>query len=488
MISLLALCAAAVATWALMPELWLGAVIAAGLVWFVLQCLHLDAAVREPELTHAGSARPPRSAAAMPLVSIHVPTYDEPPALVIETLKSLLALDYPRFEVIVLDNNTPHAETWQPVARFCAKHPEVLRFFHVDGVRGAKAGALNLCLDVMNPQAELIAVVDADYIVSSHFLKVGVEALQRSDASFVQFPQSYRGVTPDIEPIAAELEDYFNAFARRANDTRSMLLTGTLSLIKVDALIDVGGWNAVTVTEDAELGLRMFAAGHQGLFVDNIAGRGLLPLDFASLRVQRERWVCGNVQTMTQAVSRHLGAFSRRGVKSVITQLTAWPALLAVPIAVVLLGALPLPPSEARAGAVTFAALAVLAALVVTAIRMAITVSVRGQPLHLLFAALAVKWSLVWCSSVCWIKALTSQSLPFIKTPKSVALAGSRPIPNSVLTMLALVALGSYLSHGNVLASLACLSLAATAPAAVWVDAKLSGYRPDAVISEPIPS
>ncbi|MGZ5940777.1 MAG: glycoside hydrolase family 17 protein, partial [Rhizomicrobium sp.] len=56
-----------------------------------------------------------------PRVSIHVPCYNEPPAMVIETLDALARLDYDNFEVIVLDNNTPDAETWLPVQKRCAE-------------------------------------------------------------------------------------------------------------------------------------------------------------------------------------------------------------------------------------------------------------------------------------------------------------------------------------------------------------------------------
>ena len=259
----LILMAFAIMAWVFAPVAWLAAVILVGIVWLFVQYLQLDAAVREPEIPFpAGNGA--ITAPSIPFVSIHVATYDEPPALVIDTLRSLLALDYPQFEVIVLDNNTIDPKVWRPVAQFCARHPDKLHFFHHDAVEGAKAGALNLCLKVMNPSTDVVAVVDADYRVEPHFLKVGIAALRRSGSAFVQFPQAYRGITDEIRPIAAELEDYFNAFARRANDSRSMLLTGTLSLIAVKPLIDVGGWNAATITEDAELGLRLFAAGYDG--------------------------------------------------------------------------------------------------------------------------------------------------------------------------------------------------------------------------------
>jgi amino acid transporter len=42
----------------------------------------------------------------LPFVSLHVPAYNEPPDMVIATLTSLLALDYPRFQIVAIDDNT----------------------------------------------------------------------------------------------------------------------------------------------------------------------------------------------------------------------------------------------------------------------------------------------------------------------------------------------------------------------------------------------
>src|SRR5262249_10365769 len=83
-------------------------------------------------------------------VSIHLPIHNEPPAMVIETLNSLAALDYPDYEVLVVDNNTKDRAAWEPVAAHCqrleAAAPGRFRFFHVDPLAGFKAGALNFAL------------------------------------------------------------------------------------------------------------------------------------------------------------------------------------------------------------------------------------------------------------------------------------------------------------------------------------------------------
>jgi hypothetical protein len=56
------------------------------------------------------------------MVSLHVPAHNEPPDMVIETLRSLLRLDYPRFEVIVIDDNTDDEDLWRPVEAWCERH------------------------------------------------------------------------------------------------------------------------------------------------------------------------------------------------------------------------------------------------------------------------------------------------------------------------------------------------------------------------------
>jgi len=113
----------------------------------------------------AGPPLGQRAASYAPRVSVHVPCHAEPPQIVIGTLDCLAALDYPDFEVLVIDNNTADPELWRPVMAHCERLGGRFRFLHVEGITGAKAGALNWALGYTCPQAELIAVIDADYHV-----------------------------------------------------------------------------------------------------------------------------------------------------------------------------------------------------------------------------------------------------------------------------------------------------------------------------------
>ena len=106
----------------------------------------------------------------LPMVSLHVPAHNEPPDMVKDTLRSLLRLDYPRYEIVVIDDNTDDEQLWRPVEEWCARHG--VKFAHLENWPGYKSGALNYALRHMtDEQAELIGVVDSDYQLEPGFLR-----------------------------------------------------------------------------------------------------------------------------------------------------------------------------------------------------------------------------------------------------------------------------------------------------------------------------
>ena len=106
----------------------------------------------------------------LPMISLHVPAHNEPPAMVIDTLRSLVRLDYPRYEIIVIDDNTDDEALWRPVQQWCARHG--VKFVHLEDWPGYKSGALNYALrHLTDPRAELIGVVDSDYQIEPGFLR-----------------------------------------------------------------------------------------------------------------------------------------------------------------------------------------------------------------------------------------------------------------------------------------------------------------------------
>jgi cellulose synthase/poly-beta-1,6-N-acetylglucosamine synthase-like glycosyltransferase len=233
-----------------------------------------------------------------PRVSVHVPCHAEPPQLVIGTLERLAALDYPNFEVLVIDNNTTDEALWRPVQACCARLGPRFRFLHVEGITGAKAGALNWALPRTCPHAELIAVVDADYHPRPGWLREVAGYFADPAVGFVQCPHAYRDYNASALGRWANWEYavFFVTGMVSLDRAGAGLTVGTMSLIRRAALERAGGWAEWCLTEDSELAIRIHAAGYRSVYLPEPHGRGLIPQTFGGYRRQRYRWTVGPVQ------------------------------------------------------------------------------------------------------------------------------------------------------------------------------------------------
>jgi len=244
----------------------------------------------------------------LPMVSIHVPAYNEPPAMVIETLNALAQLDYPHFEVILIDNNTKDPNVWRPVEAHCSTLGERFRFMHEDTLPGFKAGALNYALRHTDPNAQIIAVIDSDYIVEPNWLiDLVPQFSERPKLAIVQAPQDYRdGEQNAFKAMCyTEYQGFFHIGMVTRNERNAIIQHGTMTLMRREALEHVGGWAEWCITEDAELGLRIFEHGYEALYVNKTYGRGLMPDNFNDYKKQRSRWAYGAVLIMRRHL-RHL--------------------------------------------------------------------------------------------------------------------------------------------------------------------------------------
>lgn len=250
----------------------------------------------------------------LPMVSIHVPAHDEPPALLAATLHALAALDYPCFEVLVIDNNTRDEGRWRPVEALCAGLGPRFRFIHVEDLAGYKAGALNLALHHTDPEARLVAVIDSDYQVRRDWLRAVVRHFRDPDVALVQAPQDYRDGDQSLLKAACvtEYATFFNTGMVTRNERNAIVQHGTMTVVRRDVLQDMQGWAEWCVSEDAELGLRILAAGHDSVYLAESFGHGVSPDSFAAYKTQRYRWAFGAAQILRAHAGMLLGRRGRR--------------------------------------------------------------------------------------------------------------------------------------------------------------------------------
>ncbi|MBD9677075.1 glycosyltransferase [Pseudomonas sp. PDM18] len=234
-----------------------------------------------------------------PKVSVHVPCYNEPPEMMKKTLDALSRLDYPDFEVLIIDNNTKDPAVWEPVRDYCEVLGPRFRFFHVAPLAGFKGGALNYILPHTAPDVEVVAVIDADYCVEPNWLKQMVPHFSDPKIAVVQSPQDYHDGEENLfkKLCYAEYKGFFHIGMVTRNDRDAIIQHGTMTMIR-RTVMDELKWADWTICEDAELGLRVFEKGYSAAYSHQSFGKGVMPDTFIDYKKQRFRWAYGAIQIM----------------------------------------------------------------------------------------------------------------------------------------------------------------------------------------------
>jgi cellulose synthase/poly-beta-1,6-N-acetylglucosamine synthase-like glycosyltransferase len=270
--------------------------VAAFLVWMSNINYQSDVLCR----SRRGRPLPKADPSYQPMVSLHIPAYNEPPELLIETIKAAEQIDYPDFEVIIIDNNTKDPAVWRPVEEYCRDRPRV-KFAHVDPWPGYKAGACNLVLRrYTDPRAEIIGLVDADDLVQPHYLRETVPYFSDPNLGFVQTFEGNREFegSPYYTACVDSYQSFYLSVMSSRNERDTVPFVGTMGLFRRTALTAIGGWNEWCICEDTEASLRVTKDGWSGLYIPRCFGRGVVPPSWAGMLTQRHRWCFGAMQIL----------------------------------------------------------------------------------------------------------------------------------------------------------------------------------------------
>src|SRR3984957_485051 len=251
---------------------------------------------------------PPGQDVRLPKVSIHIPAYREPPDMLLRTIDSVAQLDYPDFECVVVINNTPDPAFWQPIERRCLELGPRFKFVCVQNLEGFKAAALRVGMTKTAADAEIIGVIDADYVVDSRWLKDLVPGFADPEVGLIQAPQDHRDFCRSSVHAAmnAEYSGFFDIGMVERNEVNAIIVHGTMCLIRRTAMDAAGGWSSDTICEDSDLGLTILELGWRALYTNRRYGWGLLPQDYLAFRTQRARWAGGAVQIVKKHWRRFL--------------------------------------------------------------------------------------------------------------------------------------------------------------------------------------
>jgi len=424
----------------------LGAAFALGLGIVLLIPLAAIALARIEEIAAIAFGRGPRRliAAALPApdgfaptVSIHVPAHREPPDMLKATLDAVARLDYPNFECVVVINNTPDPTFWRPIEEHCRTLGERFKFIHDDNVAGYKAGALRLALAHTAADAEIIGVIDADYVVRPDWLKDLVPAFVDAKVGMIQAPQDHRDGERTVmhHAMNGEYAGFFDIGMVQRNEANAIIVHGTMCLIRRAALNSAGGWSSDTIVEDCDLGLLVLEQGWQIHYTNRRYGHGLLPDTFDAFKKQRHRWAYGGFQIL-QKHWRHLlprvGGLTREQKREFGVGWLNWLGAEAIGVVVAILNLVWVP-------VVAFAGIAIpdmiltlpiLAAFVVTfahfiaLYRLRVAISF-GQMMAAVVAAMSVQWTVARAVGY----GIWKESLPFMRTAKGGATSKGPDFP-----------------------------------------------------------
>jgi hypothetical protein len=130
--------------------------------------------------------------------------------------------------------------------------------------------------------------------------------------AIVQAPQDYSDGGDSVFKAMcySEYSGFFYIGMMTRNERNAIIQHGTMTMVRREALEEVGGWAEWCITEDAELGLRIFEEGYEAHYIPRSYGRGVMPDTFIDYKKQRFRWAYGAVQILRHHTK---GLFSFKG-------------------------------------------------------------------------------------------------------------------------------------------------------------------------------
>jgi len=254
---------------------------------------------RHPDVTPPGA---PEAS-----VTIQIPLYNE--LFVAErVIRSACDVDYPRhlLEIQVLDDSTDETVelTRRLVAEYQAEGVSITHVHRTDR-RGFKSGALANGLALA--RGEFLAIFDADFVVPPDFLRRTIPHFGDPRIGFVQTRWTYYNESASelTRATSLALDGHF-VVEQSARCWAGWFLNfnGTAGVLRRSAIVDAGGWQDDTLTEDLDLSYRMQLAGWRPIFLPHVTCASEIPEDVHSLKVQQFRWTKGPLETARKLLPR----------------------------------------------------------------------------------------------------------------------------------------------------------------------------------------
>jgi len=250
----------------------------------------------------------------LPHVTVQLPVYNE--MYVVERIIDAVAhFDYPKskLEIQVLDDSTD--ESFDLAAVQISKLQESgLDISHIrrPDRKGFKAGALAYGTEIA--KGEFIAIFDADFIPNADFLLETIPYFQNPKVGVVQ--TKWEHINEDYSLLtklqAFGLDAHFTVEQIGRNRAGHFInFNGTAGVWRKECILDAGGWQSDTITEDLDLSYRAQLKGWQFYYLKDVGSPAELPVEMNALKSQQFRWTKGAAECAVKNLPKVL---SKKGI------------------------------------------------------------------------------------------------------------------------------------------------------------------------------
>lgn len=243
------------------------------------------------------------------VVTVQLPLFNE--LYVVERLiDAILAFDYPKdkLEIQILDDSTDETSTiiQEKIKLYLDKGFDIQHIRRINR-NGFKAGALAEGLQLA--KGEYIAIFDADFLPKANFLKNMLSAFENPKVGMVQSKWEHTNENYSLltKLQAFGLDAHFSIEqGGRNNSGHFMNFNGTAGIWRKSTIIDSGGWQSDTLTEDLDLSYRAQLKGWKFEFREEVGAPAELPAEMNALKTQQFRWTKGAAECARKNLSKVL--------------------------------------------------------------------------------------------------------------------------------------------------------------------------------------
>lgn len=237
---------------------------------------------------------------SLPLVTLVVPAYNED-KVIRGSIDSLLKLDYPNYEIVVVDDGSKDS-TYLEALRAAEMEPERVRVLTQANM--GKSEALNHGIHAA--RGDFVLCMDADSRLSPQSIRVAVRHMLTDPglgavAGAVKAANRHNTITKLQE---LEYLQGLNIVRRAFSWAHAVnIIPGPLGLFRKSAIYSVGGYESDTFAEDCDITIRLLMKGWRIKYEPEAQAWTEVPETLLDLYQQRYRWTRGIIQ----AVVKHRG-------------------------------------------------------------------------------------------------------------------------------------------------------------------------------------